>query len=723
MPLPGAVPADQLLTSVSADYDRSGLPVTLTYPDGTVVDMSQKDGLGRTESWGVQVPGGALETRWAASYGGMRQIAGGSPGGISTTRTYHPMGLESGRSVFSSGGQEGRSYRFRLGRELADTGRATALSIQSNILTQQNLARDSAQRFSYWGRTERALVPKSYINEDLPDAPPVSAWLDNLTGGGQVGPHDVTTIKGWQSGYPLGSYFELGSDHQIENVELTQPDFDGGVTPTVLWTLDYDDLGNRELEDWSAGTLQFSYTHDWSSRLVRIGNSIDGSADELFVDPFGRRVMSKINGVTTLRVPWGDQIIAEYAITDAAKATKASRSLRRRNYWYGGVDRLAGYDFDRDLDGVAESRYTALTDQQGTVLAIIDDDGEFDDEGKMILEPGRVAESYLYRPDGSFQIVGPDLKPPRLKRGEVYWPNQDTQTIVLLFSETVDDGLEGVMELRDAGGMIVQSGPWKLWLGGRGRSLELVTPLTTGETYHVFVDGMEDLSGNRLDREYAFQFTAGESGEAIVFWQEDGQKSSGYPGEVLQVLDGPTEVAVLVDTRLEEGDVSDDTIIVRRYGVAIEGSVRIHDPQPPGESPSKTGERGTPDLPPYPFVVLWEPDDPADYVAYADNPLVYDITINFGGSAKSVFEVSAGHSGEGNELWSDWYDSPLLTSTQVGNDRFQHGRPFIKFVPNRVELYDHRARWYEPKTYRFLEPDPLGPVDTPTCTRRLGLTG
>jgi RHS repeat-associated protein len=52
---------------------------------------------------------------------------------------------------------------------------------------------------------------------------------------------------------------------------------------------------------------------------------------------------------------------------------------------------------------------------------------------------------------------------------------------------------------------------------------------------------------------------------------------------------------------------------------------------------------------------------------------------------------------------------PVRAFSAFGNDHFLHGRPYVA----SVGLYDHRARFYEARTGTFLEPDPLGPVDSP----------
>ena len=75
--------------------------------------------------------------------------------------------------------------------------------------------------------------------------------------------------------------------------------------------------------------------------------------------------------------------------------------------------------------------------------------------------------------------------------------------------------------------------------------------------------------------------------------------------------------------------------------------------------------------------------------------------------------------GEGDIVWSKASEVPLLGNSQVGNDRFLHGRPYL----GSLGLYDHRARFYEPGTQLFLEPDPLGPVDSPNLYQAFGFDG
>jgi RHS repeat-associated protein len=74
------------------------------------------------------------------------------------------------------------------------------------------------------------------------------------------------------------------------------------------------------------------------------------------------------------------------------------------------------------------------------------------------------------------------------------------------------------------------------------------------------------------------------------------------------------------------------------------------------------------------------------------------------------------HRGEGDVVWVEAWQVPVRAFSAFGNDHFLHGRPYVA----SVGLYDHRARFYEARTGTFLEPDPLGPVDSPNLYAAFG---
>jgi RHS repeat-associated protein len=67
-------------------------------------------------------------------------------------------------------------------------------------------------------------------------------------------------------------------------------------------------------------------------------------------------------------------------------------------------------------------------------------------------------------------------------------------------------------------------------------------------------------------------------------------------------------------------------------------------------------------------------------------------------------------------VWVEASQGPVRAFSAFGNDHFLHGRPYVA----SVGLYDHRARFYEARTSTFLEPDPLGPVDSPNLYAAFG---
>jgi len=118
-------------------------------------------------------------------------------------------------------------------------------------------------------------------------------------------------------------------------------------------------------------------------------------------------------------------------------------------------------------------------------------------------------------------------------------------------------------------------------------------------------------------------------------------------------------------------------------------------------------------------VLLWTPNDPESYpLATYDLVLDPHLTDPAGHPIHGPPDgtLTLPHLGESDIVWAKPSESPLLSASQVGNDRFMHGRPYV----NAVGLYDHRARWYEPATQGFLQIDPLGPVDSPNLYQAFG---
>ncbi len=125
--------------------------------------------------------------------------------------------------------------------------------------------------------------------------------------------------------------------------------------------------------------------------------------------------------------------------------------------------------------------------------------------------------------------------------------------------------------------------------------------------------------------------------------------------------------------------------------------------------------------PPYAFALRWTPDNAAAYQIDPEGIHSYQLQINLGqavakaGGARAP-GIDFNRLGRGELIKEYVPDAQLLTSSRVGNDRFLHGRPYI----SALGLYDHRARFYDPNTLHFIQPDPLGPVDSPNLYQAFG---
>lgn len=128
--------------------------------------------------------------------------------------------------------------------------------------------------------------------------------------------------------------------------------------------------------------------------------------------------------------------------------------------------------------------------------------------------------------------------------------------------------------------------------------------------------------------------------------------------------------------------------------------------------------------PPYAFALRWTPDNAAAYQIDPEGIHSYQLQINLGqavakaGGARAP-GIDFNRPGRGELIKEYVPDAQLLTSSRVGNDRFLHGRPYI----SALGLYDHRARFYDPDTLHFIQPDPLGPVDSPNLYQAFGFDG
>jgi RHS repeat-associated protein len=158
-----------------------------------------------------------------------------------------------------------------------------------------------------------------------------------------------------------------------------------------------------------------------------------------------------------------------------------------------------------------------------------------------------------------------------------------------------------------------------------------------------------------------------------------------------------------VGAPIDPASVDESSLTVTRSGNEVPGTLALVDA---ATDPAWDGR-----------VLLWTPDDPAAYLGAR-----YDVALDLalldvaGRPVDGPTTLDYDHIGQGDIVWSKPAEAPLLGGSQVGNDRFLHGRPYIR----TLGLYDHRARFYEPGTQLFLEPDPLGPVDSPNLYQAFG---
>ncbi|HSN53357.1 MAG TPA: DUF6531 domain-containing protein, partial [Candidatus Sulfomarinibacteraceae bacterium] len=118
--------------TTSADYDRTFLPETITYPDASTVGLVRADRLGRLSA--LTVDG---EPVWSQLYSGLRRGAG-STGALDTSRTYD----FDARPVTASAAVGG-SQRFLLERGYNDAGRFETQRTQAGTEALATLSHDA----------------------------------------------------------------------------------------------------------------------------------------------------------------------------------------------------------------------------------------------------------------------------------------------------------------------------------------------------------------------------------------------------------------------------------------------------------------------------------------------------------------------------------------------------------------------------------------------------
>jgi RHS repeat-associated protein len=433
-----------------------------------------------------------------------------------------------------------------------------------------------------------------------------------------------------------------------------------------------------------------TYEHDWSSRLLDISTA-DGSVARFTYDPLGRRVEATVNGVSTYRAPFGSQEVAAYV-----EDTNGDLQERKRLYWGDGVDHLLAYDWDSDLDGSLESRLYPLTDDKGTVQGVADADGT-------------VVESYVYRPDGSFRIFGTDQTVPELLLARVRPAGGDrpAQRMELVFSEKVQLG-DGTLELRDGSGSpIFDNADWSKSADGRRWWVDIDPPLVEGDSYTLYLTGLEDTTGNRMA-------VAQPIDESFTVPAETDELDLplGGEGDILAVIDAQNTLVLVSGSPIDPASLSGASLSLMRNTTQVTGTLSLYD----------TAAGGSGDVPGYEGrILVWTPDDPSLY-----QPADYEATILLSLTDPAGHQIHAppsgltfSHAGEADIVWAKASETPPLSASTSSNDRFLHGRPYIQ----PLGLYDYRARFYEPSTSTFIEPDPLGPVDSPNLYQAFGFDG
>lgn len=112
-------------------------------------------------------------------------------------------------------------------------------------------------------------------------------------------------------------------------------------------------------------------------------------------------------------------------------------------------------------------------------------------------------------------------------------------------------------------------------------------------------------------------------------WEFDGP---GYRGRLLQIIDGPSGLYFVFDLPVKEDRIPRNAVLVREEGRIIPGTLRVISTADlrakREELPTKPGSF-RPNLPPYDFMVVWEPVDSSQFVVDEDNPRKYTISVDF----------------------------------------------------------------------------------------------
>jgi RHS repeat-associated protein len=264
----------------------------------------------------------------------------------------------------------------------------------------------------------------------------------------------------------------------------------------------------------------------------------------------------------------------------------------------------------------------------------------------------------------------------------------------------------GELGIRDSSGQAIP-GDWQVSADGRRWWLDIDPALTPGETYSLHLEGLEDRAGNKMATVHPIDQSFSAPAETAEL-----DLPIGGEGDIEVVVDQNARLLLISGSPIDPASLANATITATRGDTQLSGTLSLYAP-PSGSGGDIQGYENR--------ILVWTPDDPGAYV-----PAEYSLTIMLSLADPAGHPIHAPPSGmsythqrQSDIVWSKPSQAPILTASQVGNDRYLHGRPYIQ----ALGLYDYRARFYDPETSTFLEPDPLGPVDSPNLYQAFGFDG
>ena len=476
---------------------------------------------------------------------------------------------------------------------------------------------------------------------------------------------------------------ERGGEVDVSPTGFSERHQPGAMPSTTLTWSENGPLERREvraddgtlLEDWR-------YTHDWMDRLVAVEH---GSVENrLLVDPFGRLVAKvtepgRPDEVARVYVPDGAQVVAEYVKAPGG----VGMQLERRHHWGRWIDDLVAEEVDLDADGVVDETLWPVTDLVGSVHLLTDDSGQ-------------IAERITYRPDGTPQYWGRDETAPDVVRVALSADDR----LQVLFHEPLDhDGLDDVsasFEL-NGGASSVLTGTYR----SDQRTLELSgLPSDPTGTIVLHIEGVRDRSGNQM---LAFEQTleiSGGGAEQVLF--------DISPPQLLAVLDGADGIYLVFDEPVEMAP-----------GVDASTALEVDWAGADGELTEVTET-----------LWRWEPRSQdvgsvyqlgSSYTIHACH--LVDTGPDPDEPSGSLWPIRVTHLAASDDIAFIAYRAPLDTprraTSEYGLTTAFQGRTWH----HDLGLYHYRARWHDPTLQSFVQPDPLGYVDSHNLFQGLGYSG